>query len=111
MLPIMASSISSERAFSLAGITISKRCNRLKPDVVEALQVLKCSYHHDLLFREEASTQIEVEDLENYGGEDSAKEMIAERPEGGWDRMVEDMANDEGFVDDDDNNVFIQDIV
>jgi hypothetical protein len=111
MLPIMASSVSSERAFSSAGITISKRRNRLKPDVVEALQVLKCSYHHDLLFREEASTQIEVEDLENYGGEDSAEEMIAERPEGGWDGMVEDMADDEGFVDDDENNVFVQDIV
>ena len=60
MLPIMASSVSSERAFSSAGITISKRRNRLKPDVVEALQFLKCSYHHNLLFREEVSTQQEV---------------------------------------------------
>ena len=37
----MASSVSSERAFSAAGITISKRCNRLKGDIVEALQFLK----------------------------------------------------------------------
>ena len=48
----MASSISSERAFSSAGITISKRCNRLKGDIVEALQILKCLFHHDLIFWE-----------------------------------------------------------
>ncbi|KIJ35874.1 hypothetical protein M422DRAFT_103474, partial [Sphaerobolus stellatus SS14] len=40
-LPIMASSVSSERAFSAAGITITKRRNRLKGDIVEALQVVK----------------------------------------------------------------------
>ena len=51
-LAIMASSVSSERAFSSAGITISKRRNRLKEDVVEALQCLKCLYHEDLIFRE-----------------------------------------------------------
>lgn len=48
----MASSVSSERAFSSAGITISKRRNRLKGDIVEALQILKCLFHHDLIFRE-----------------------------------------------------------
>jgi hypothetical protein len=36
-LAVMSSSVSSERAFSSAGITISKRRNRLKPDIVEAL--------------------------------------------------------------------------
>jgi hypothetical protein len=38
----MASSASSERAFSSAGITISKRLNRLKGDIFEALQFTKC---------------------------------------------------------------------
>jgi hAT family C-terminal dimerisation region len=47
----MASSVSSERAFSSAGITISKRRNRLKKDIVEAIQCLKCMYHNDLIFR------------------------------------------------------------
>jgi hypothetical protein len=46
----MVSSISSERAFSSAGITISKRRNRLKKDIVEALQVLKCMIRRNLLF-------------------------------------------------------------
>ena len=51
-LPIMASSVLSERAFSSAGITISKRCSRLKGDIVEALQCLKCMLRHELIFCE-----------------------------------------------------------
>jgi hypothetical protein len=50
-LAIMASSVSSERAFSSAGITISKRRSRLKGDIVEALQFLKCLIRRDLVFR------------------------------------------------------------
>jgi hypothetical protein len=44
------SSVSSERAFSSAGITIGKHCNRLKSDIAEALQFLKCLIRRDLLF-------------------------------------------------------------
>ncbi|KIJ30124.1 hypothetical protein M422DRAFT_98919, partial [Sphaerobolus stellatus SS14] len=40
-LPIMASSVLSEQAFSAAGITITKHHNWLKGDIVESLQVLK----------------------------------------------------------------------
>ena len=47
----MASSVSSERAFSQGGITIRKHRSRLKGDIVEGLQVLKCSYKKDLIFR------------------------------------------------------------
>ena len=51
-LAVMASSVSSERAFSSAGITISKHRSRLKGDIVEALQCLKCMLRHELIFRE-----------------------------------------------------------
>ena len=51
-LSIMASSVLSERAFSSAGITISKCRNLLKADIVEALQFLKCAFQKDLIFRE-----------------------------------------------------------
>ncbi|KAG7085639.1 hypothetical protein E1B28_003186 [Marasmius oreades] len=44
LLPVMASSVSSERAFSTADITIMKRRNRLHGDIVEALQVLKVAF-------------------------------------------------------------------
>ncbi|KDQ11838.1 hypothetical protein BOTBODRAFT_86947, partial [Botryobasidium botryosum FD-172 SS1] len=40
-LLIMCSSVSSERSFSAASITITKRRNRLKGDIVEALQGIK----------------------------------------------------------------------
>jgi hypothetical protein len=104
MLPIMASSVSSERAFSSAGITITKRRNRLKPDIVEALQFLKCLYHHNLLFREEANTQLEVEESDHPDTEDT----LAENE--GWDRIVEDLADDEGFIDHDGEEVFVQEV-
>lgn len=48
----MASSVSSECAFSSAGITLSKNCNQLKGDVIEALQCLKCMYYNNLIFHE-----------------------------------------------------------
>jgi hypothetical protein len=51
-LSVMASSVSSERAFSSAGITISKRRNSLNAVTVEALQFLKCMYRRELNFRE-----------------------------------------------------------
>ena len=52
-LSIMASSVSSEHAFSSAGITISKHRNCLHGDIVEALQFLKCMFHHELIFHEQ----------------------------------------------------------
>jgi hypothetical protein len=61
-LSIMAASVSSERAFSQGGITITKRRNRLKADIVEALQFLKCSLRQDLIFREPAlSSSLDIE--------------------------------------------------
>jgi hypothetical protein len=60
----MASSVSSERAFSSAGITISKRRNRLRRDVVEALQCLKSIYHNNLIFRDVRTAAEEEEDME-----------------------------------------------
>lgn len=41
-LSIMATSVSSERAFSSAGITISKRRNRLRAYVVVLVEDLDC---------------------------------------------------------------------
>lgn len=58
----MASSVSSERAFSSAGITISKRRNRLNFDIVEALQSLKSAICHNFLARPaEPSKSLEEE--------------------------------------------------
>jgi hAT family C-terminal dimerisation region len=108
MLPIMASSVSSECAFSSAGITISKRRNRLKPDIIEALQFLKCMYRRELLFREEPSTVLEVEEYDDPQGAGDGNLHDAEQV--GWDGLVDDLADDEGFVDRDEDDVFVQDV-
>ncbi|KAF8493534.1 hypothetical protein JB92DRAFT_2750231, partial [Gautieria morchelliformis] len=54
--------VSSERAFSSSRITITKRRNRLKGDVVEALQVVKCRLKTKLILRDSApSSSYELE--------------------------------------------------
>ena len=90
----MAPSASSERAFSAAGITISKRRNRLKPDIVEALQYLKSTIHHGLLFREPPSSCVERKFYGKdpvidgtYGDLDSAD--VAGEGVNTWDELIE----------------------
>ena len=85
----MASSVSSERAFSQGGITISKHCSRLKGDIVEGLQVLKCSYKKDLIFRlPEPSSMMEQELVDNI----LLNEEFADTPQDieAWDEILDD---------------------
>jgi len=84
----MASSVSSERAFSQGGITITKRRNRLKGDIVEALQCVKCAIRHDLLFREPGPSSL-VE-LEDNGLEANALVCDATDDDEGWDALMSD---------------------
>ena len=79
----MASSIFSEWAFSSAGITISKHRNRLKGDIVEALQCLKCMIRKHLIFWQDPILTIgkEIADLE-----DVPKNEL--KPEWSWDEML-----------------------
>ena len=67
-LCIPASSVSSERAFSAGGITISKRRNRLKGDIVEALQVLKSLIRGEDMFRAPAVSTVEEDEDEREEG-------------------------------------------
>ena len=104
-LSIMSSSVSSERAFSSGGITISKRRNRLKGDIVEALQCVKCSLRHDLLFRETGPSSL-TEDNESEA-EDEAGEKSAgnSEDEEGWDTLIlEDSDDEDDGADGDDEN-------
>lgn len=90
-LSIMASSVSSERAFSQGGITISKRRSRLKGDIVEALQCIKCAIHHDLLFREPgpSSSTEEVDEFEmGLNGDDRQDEGDEDEEHSQWDALV-----------------------
>jgi hypothetical protein len=81
----MSSSVSSERIFSQGGITITKRRNRLKGDIVEALQCIKCAIRHDILFREpapssaleaEAEASDDDEEGEEGGGDGEGSQVV-----------------------------------
>jgi hypothetical protein len=93
-LAIMVSSVSSERAFLSVGITISKRHSRLKGDIMEALQFLKCLLCQDLIFCTDPSdTDLEVDDeLIEDGNEPLAPET--ELP-ALWDKLLLDKEDDE----------------
>lgn len=92
-LSVMALSVSSERAFSSAGITISKWRNRLKADIVEALQCLKSCFHHDILFREMPSSLTECDDQIPAVALDSPDTQSADTTEEDprWDAYIEDL--------------------
>jgi hypothetical protein len=78
----MASSVSSERAFSSAGITICKRRNCLNSDLVEALQCLKSFIHQDLMVRDfvtiaEEEAEMDYED-EQFTNQDRTTSEVVE---------------------------------
>jgi hypothetical protein len=85
----MTSSVSSERAFSQGGITISKRRNRLKGDIVEALQCVKCTLRHNLLFREPGPSSLVEDELDKYEIEAEVDETSEddEDEEEGWEAL------------------------
>jgi hypothetical protein len=91
----MASSVSSEQAFSAARITIGKRHNCLKGDIVEALQCLECLIHRNLLFHDvpiandlEADLETNIIDIDPP----KSAETVAEAENFSWDQIL---ANEE----------------
>jgi hAT family C-terminal dimerisation region len=105
-LSIMSSSVSSERAFSQGGITITKRRNRLKGDIVEALQCAKCAIRHDLLFREPAPSSIAEAEFHDDGrddeddreeGQDDSRDG-EDNNEEGWDDLLIEDEDDEALT-------------
>ena len=82
---------------------VSKRRNRLKGDIVKALQCLKCMYHEDLIFRAVVTNrevQDEMENTEYFEQSETTDEICEEAKTFTWDSLIED---DE----DEDNDVII----
>lgn len=77
----MSSSVSSERAFSSAGLTVTKRRNRLKGDIVEALQVIKCALRNDLLMRATPPSTLEDADLVHENSDNDDGIQLTRLPE------------------------------
>jgi hypothetical protein len=89
----MGSSVSSKRAFLGAGITISKWRNRLKADIVEALEFLKCTYVKDLIYREPAPTSVLEDELEVLE-DDEDPDWEDDEEMQAWDTYVIDVDSD-----------------
>ena len=93
----MASSVSSERAFSQGGITITKQRNRLKGDIVKALQCIKYCIQHDLLFRElPPSSALETE-LDSKSEDGEELEVVEDES---WDSILLNDDEDDEMADD-----------
>ena len=105
----MASSVLSEHAFSSAGITICKCHSQLKPDIIEALQFIKCIYCRELLFHEELSTTLEAE--KSFEGTGDAVREGGGAEEKGWDDFVGDLQDDGDFQGVDSDDIFVQAIM
>ena len=95
----MASSVSSERAFSAAGITISKRRNQLKGDIVKAIEVVKCLLHHNPIFREVLNMVLIEKELEDEVIDEEVglyADSVLQADEFNWDSLID--SNDEEDV-------------
>ena len=74
-MAVMASLVSSEQAFSSAGITICKWRNQLDGDIVEALQCLKSFIHEDIMERDFAMVAEEEEDMDHFNVQDANQDQ------------------------------------
>ena len=69
------------------GITISKHCNRLKGDIIEALQCIKYALCHDLLFCKPGPSS-SVEEPDEYDIETVSNEKLSDDDdEEGWEAL------------------------
>jgi hypothetical protein len=66
-------------------------------------------YHCELLFHEEPSTVLKVEEYDNLQGAGDSTLHDAEQVS--LDELVEDLADDEGFVNHNEDDVFVQDVL
>lgn len=91
-LAIMASSVSSERAFSSAGLTITKLRSRLQGDIVEALQGLKAALRSDFVMRDPEPSSVLEEQMildSEAEGEDDAHADFAPGDESVENMLIE----------------------
>jgi len=85
-LPIQASSVPCERVFSSSAETDTNKRNRIKPDLMEALQLLKHAYKKERLnFTQHLVTHKPDEDLIGESPELVGKDTLAESLKQGTD--------------------------
>ena len=109
----MASSVSSKRAFSSAGITISKRRNRLDSDIVEALQCLKALLGQDIALKfipcsvADEETHLDNANMQAINQDGSASEIVEGAEDWIWVEVGEDNGDGDGDGDGNDDDDII----
>lgn len=109
ILPIQGSAVPCERVFSSAKETMTPRRNRIRPKLMEALQMLKYSHRHgvELDFTKGTSETDEIELLERNRGDtaevssDYATYVSTLGEDDGLDSDSEEDEEEDGDVDDD----------
>ena len=101
----MASSVASERAFSSAGITITKRHNCLDGDIVEALQCLKSLNSQDLtstVFSDIAEEEKFLDDADQQPANQEGTVLEAVDNDEDWtlEGVAKDIVDDDNIGDD-----------
>lgn len=79
-LPVQGSSVPCERVFSSSAETDTKKRNRIKPVLMEALQILKF-YRKKSLLNFTAGLVLEEDDFEEGDSEDLLAELLSSRPD------------------------------
>ena len=92
----MASSVASEHAFSLAGITICKHHNHLEGNIIEALQCLKSLIQQDFMtsaFLSVADEEALLDEADNKptNQKGSASNAVKEVDDWTWDAIIEEV--------------------
>ena len=66
-------------------------------------------YCCELLFQEEPSTVLKVEEYDDLQGAGYSNLHDAEQV--GWNGLVDDLADDKGFINHDEDDIFVQDVL
>lgn len=107
-LPIQASAVPCERAFSSSAETDTTRRNRISPNLMEALQILKYSIRNDLIDFTTGYVAAEKDLIPLHTSQDLLAQLAqAADTDGQWedvmDKILRDLADDEGKEDSQDD--------
>lgn len=96
-LPVQASAVPSERVFSSSAETDTKKQNRIKPVLMEALQMLKFALKQSRLdFTKDWVTPESVMQEMEPDGEDLLGELLGLNSEDAIDKIIQDFGEDSG---------------
>jgi hypothetical protein len=109
-LPIQASAVPCERAFSSSAETDTKRRNRIGPNLMEALQILKYSIRNDLIDFTAVNLATEKDLVPVHTSQDLLAQLTqTAHTDGQWEDVMDKILRDLGDDTDDEGKEDSQD--